>query len=142
MKIKIDLNDGNDNPNFEDCGKICAVTITIPKTKAVAKAALDELVKGATETEKAQNLSSIFSIETKSIIKSVNVNKGAAYVNLDNWVIENLGTATTSCGAFTFITPIEKTLQQFPSVKRVFFAIEGIPRIFTIGCRSANVRKN
>ncbi len=130
MTIKIYLSDGNNNPNFEDCGKVRAVTRTIPKTKAVAKTALDELVKGATEAEKARNLSSIFSGETKSIIKSVNIKKGAAYVNLDDWVIENLGAATTSCGAFTFITPIEKTLMQFPNVKRVFFAIEGSPKDF------------
>lgn len=130
MTIKIYLSDGNNNPNFEDCGKVREVSRTIPKTKAVAKAALNELVKGATEVEKARNLSSIFSAETKSIIKSVNIIKNAAYVNLDDWVIENLGTATTSCGAFTFITPIEKTLMQFPSVKRVFFAIEGVPKVF------------
>ncbi len=127
MIIKIYLSDENDNPNFENCGKVRAVARTIPKTKAVAKAALDELVKGATENEKAQNLSSIFSHETKSIIKSVNIVKGAAYVNLDDWVIENLGTATTSCGAFTFVTPIEKTLMQFRNIKQVFFAIEGKP---------------
>ncbi|HEV8159252.1 MAG TPA: GerMN domain-containing protein [Pyrinomonadaceae bacterium] len=130
MTIKIYLSDGNDNPNFENCGKVRHVMRTIPKTKAVAKAALDELVKGATEAEKAQNLSSIFSVETKSIIKNVNIKKDAAYVNLDDWVIENLGTATTSCGAFTFITPIEKTLMQFSTVKRVFFAIEGKPKDF------------
>ena len=130
LTIKIYLSDGNNNPNFEDCGKVRAVTRTIPKTKAVAKAALDELVKGATETEKARNLSSIFSIETKSIIKSVNIKKNAAYINIDDWVVGNLGTATTSCGAFTFITPIEKTLMQFSTVKRVFFAIEGKPRDF------------
>ncbi len=128
VTIKIYLSDGNDNPDFEDCGKVQSVTRTIPKIKAVAKAALDELVKGATEAEKARNLSSIFSPETKSIIKSVNIKKGAAYVNLDDWVIENLGTATTSCGAFTFVTPIEKTLMQFPTIKRVFFAIEGSPK--------------
>ena len=128
--IKIYLSDANDNPNFEDCGKVRAVTRKIQKTKAVAKAALDELVKGATEAEKARNLSSIFSLETKSIIKSVNIKKGTAYVNLDDWIIENLGAATTSCGAFTFVTPIEKTLRQFPAVKRIFFAIEGSPKDF------------
>ena len=52
MTIKIYLSDGNDNPNFENCGKVRHVMRTIPKTKAVAKAALDELVKGATEAEK------------------------------------------------------------------------------------------
>lgn len=127
MTVKIFLSDENDNPNFEDCGKVRAVERIIPKTKMVAKAALDELVKGATEAEKKQNLISIFSAETASIIKKVNIKKGTAYVNLDEWVIKNLGTATTSCGSFMFVTPIEKTLMQFPTVKRVFFAIEGKP---------------
>lgn len=128
MTIKIYLSDTNNNPDFEDCGKVKAVTRTIPKTKAVAQAALEELFKGATKAEEAQGLHSIFSDETKSILKSVKVKKGAAYVNLKDWVIQNLGTATSSCGAFTFVTPIEKTLQQFPTIKKVFFAIEGSPK--------------
>jgi spore germination protein GerM len=126
--VKIYLSDTNNNPGFEDCGKVRAVNRTIPKTKTVAKTALEELFKGATKAEKAKGLTSIFSQKTSSILKSVNIKNGAAYVNLKNWVIQNLGTATTSCGAFTFVTPIEKTLMQFPSVKKVFFAIEGSPK--------------
>lgn len=128
MTVKIYLSDENDNPDFEDCGKVREVARVIPKTKSVAKAALEELFKGATEAEKSQKLTSIFSAETDSILKSVKVKNGAAYVNLKNWVVENLGTATTSCGAFMFVTPIEKTLKQFPTVKKVFFAIEGSPK--------------
>jgi len=130
VSVKIYLSDENNNPNFEDCGKVRAVRRRIPKTKAVAKAALNELVKGATPEEKAKGLSSIFSAETKSIIIAVKIKKGAAYVNLKDWVVQNLGTATTSCGSWTFITPIEKTLMQFSGVKKVFFAIEGKPADF------------
>jgi len=128
--IKIYLSDTNNNPDFEDCGKVRSVNRMIPKTKTVAKAALEELFKGATKAEEAKGLTSIFSPETSSILKSVNIKNGAAYVNLKNWVVQNLGTATTSCGAFTFVTPIEKTLMQFPTVKKVFFAIEGSPKDF------------
>ncbi len=126
--VKIYLSDTNNNPNFEDCGKVRAVNRTILKTKTVAKAALEELFKGAAKKEKAKGLTSIFSQETSSILKNVNIKNGAAYVNLKDWVVQNLGTATTSCGAFTFVTPIEKTLMQFPTVKKVFFAIEGSPK--------------
>jgi spore germination protein GerM len=61
--VKIYLSDTNNNPDFEDCGKVRAVNRTIPKTKTVAKAALEELFKGATKAEKAKGLTSIFSQE-------------------------------------------------------------------------------
>src|SRR5688500_2359584 len=91
MTIKVYFSDGENNPNFEDCAKVRAVSRTIPKTKAVAKAALEELFKGPTEAEKKGELSSVFSEETKSILKSVKIKNGAAYVNLDGSVIEKLG---------------------------------------------------
>lgn len=130
MTIKVYFSDGKNNPNFEDCAKVRAVSRTIPKTKAVAKAALEELFKGPTEAEKKDELSSVFSEETKSILKSVKIKNGAAYVNLDGSVIEKLGNATTSCGGAGYDASVEKTLKQFPTIKKIFFAVEGDPAIY------------
>lgn len=127
MTIKIYFNDLRGNPNFEDCGKVRAVKRTIPKTKAVAKAALEELFKGPTEQEKADELDSIFSADTKDILLSVKIKKGAAYVNYKKEVTEKLGNATTSCGGLSYFSSVESTLKQFPTIKKVFFAIEGNP---------------
>lgn len=127
MTIRVYFSDSKNNPDFEDCAKVRAVTRTIPKTKAVAKAALEELFKGPTEAEKNDELSSVFSENTKSILISVKIKNGAAYINLKSEVIEKLGNATTNCGGLGYDAAVEKTLKQFPSIKKIFFAINSNP---------------
>ena len=41
-----------------------------------------------------------------------------------------MGTATTSCGGSGFFSMVENTLKQFPTIKRVFYAVERNPRDF------------
>lgn len=128
ITVKVYFSDLRGNPNYEDCGKVRAVTRRAPKTKAVAKAALRELFKGPTEEEKADGLDSVFSPVTKDILLSIKIRKGAAYVNYKKEIIEKLGSATTSCGGLSHISSVERTLRQFRKIKKVFFAIEGSPK--------------
>ena len=130
MTVKVYFTDSNDNPNMEDCGKVKAVYRKAPKTKGVARAALNELFKGPTKEENEAGLFSWFSKDSKHILKNINIKNGIAYVNLDIWVTENLGNATTSCGSASFFSEIETTLKQFPTVKKVFFAVEKNPSEF------------
>ncbi len=125
MTVKVYFSDGKDNPNFEDCKKVRAVERKVPKTQGVAKAALNELFKGPTEEEKKGELSSFFTNDSKDILKNITIKEGNAYVDLDKWVIQNLGGATTSCGGAGFSAQIESTLKQFPTIKKVFYSIEG-----------------
>lgn len=130
MTIKVYFSDTANLETFENCGKVRAVTRTIPKTKAVARAALEELFKGPTREEEKMGLSSVFHEGTKSILLSLKIKNGAAYVNLDKSVIETLGSATTSCGGAGYDASVEKTLKQFPTVKKIFFAINGDPAMY------------
>ena len=130
MKVKVYFSDSRNNENFADCARVRAVTRTIPKTSAVAKAALEELFKGPTKAEEADELSSFFSEDTKDILISVKIKNGAAYVNLKGKVIEKLGNAATSCGGAGYDASVEKTLKQFPAIKKIFFAIEGDPALY------------
>lgn len=125
MTLKIYFGDSKDNPDFEDCKKVRAVERKVPKTQSVARAALNELFKGPTEEEKKSGLNSWFSEKSKHILKDINIKDGNAYVDLDEWVIQNLGGATTSCGGANFSAEIETTLKQFPTIKKVFYSIEG-----------------
>jgi spore germination protein GerM len=127
MKIKLYFTDLRNNDGMEDCAKVRAVTRTVPKTNAVAKAALEELFKGTTKSEQSDELSSIFSEETKAILISIKIKKGAAYINLKKDIIQTLGNATTSCGGLNYSASVEKTLKQFPTIKKIFYAIEGNP---------------
>ncbi len=125
MTIKIYLSNDKLNPNIDDCNKVFPVTRKIPKTTATAKAALAALFKGPTKDEEAKGYSGLTAAETEGILKSVNVKNGAAYVNFTSRVTEQMGNATTSCGGGQYWGMFEKTLTQFPTIKKVYYAIEG-----------------
>ena len=130
MTVKVFFVDTVDNENIDDCDKVRAVERTIPKTLGVAKAALNELFKGPTEKERENGLSSLFSEKSAGILRSIKVKDGAAYVNFKDWVIPNFGVATTSCGSAAFFAEVENTLKQFPTIKKIFYAIEKDPMEF------------
>lgn len=129
MSLKVYFLNEKFDPNLEDCRKVHAVERKIPKTKAVAKTALEELFKGVTKEESAKGYVSFTPEETKNILKSIKIKNNSAYINFNKIVYEQLGTATTSCGG-GFFSSIEQTLFQFPNIKKVFYAIEGSPRDF------------
>ena len=122
-----------------DCTKAFPTTRTIAKTTAPARAALDELFKSVTEEEKAKGFWSFDRDSTTGIVKSLNVKNGAAYLNFTKRAVETLGNATTSCGG-GFWPMVEKTLTQFPSTKRVYYAVEGNTKDFCEWFRSASAR--
>lgn len=113
----------------QDCGRVFAVTRTVPKTSAVARAALGELFRGPTPEELSQGYRSWFSEETRSILRSVKVIQETAYVDLRD-IRRLLPGATSSCGSAEFFAQVETTLKQFPTIKRVIFAIDGKTRTF------------
>ena len=123
MTIKLFFHPDKLDPQWEDCRKVVAVKRTIPKTAAVATAALNELLKGPTAAE-AKEYSGFGPPETNGILKSVKVKNGAAYVNFSKVVYEQMGSASTSCGG-GFFSMVEATLMQFPTIKNVYYAIEG-----------------
>jgi len=124
MDVKVFFHNEKLNPNMDDCRKVFPTERTIPKTAGVARAALDELFKGTTETERAKEFWSYSPEETKDIIKGLKIKKGVAYLNFKKIVFEKLGNSTTSCGG-GFYPSIEKTLTQFPTIKKVIYAVEG-----------------
>ncbi len=125
MTIKIFLSNDRLNPNIDDCNKVFPVNRTIPKTTATAKAALMELFKGATKDEETNGYSGMPTSETEGILKSINVKNGAAYVNFTERLLTQMGTATTSCGSGQYFGAIEETLTQFPTIKKVYYAVNG-----------------
>lgn len=123
--IKVYFSNEKLNPNIDDCNKVYPVTRKIPKTTAIAKAALEEMFKGVTKEEEAKGYGSIPTAESNGVLKSINVKNGAAYVNFTKLILEQMGNATTSCGGGQYFGMIEKTLTQFPTIKKVYYAVEG-----------------
>lgn len=142
QKITLRIFFNNSSRNQEsDCRKVYPVNRQVTKTTAVAKAALNELFAGPTTAEKAEGYSSFFSSATKNILKSVKVEEETAYVNLTD-IRPIIPNASTSCGSAQFLAEVETTLKQFPTIKKVIFAINGEPQPFydwiQIGCSPQN----
>ena len=123
--IKVYFSNEKLNPNLDDCNKVYPVTRKIPKTTATAMAALTELFKGATKDEEAKGYSGMPTAETNGILKSIRVKNGAAYVNFTARLLDQMGTATTSCGSGQYFGMIESTLTQFATIKKIYYAVEG-----------------
>lgn len=123
MTIKVYFHPDKTDPEWDDCQKVAPVKRTIPKTASVATAALNELLKGPTAAE-AKEYSGFAPPETNGILRSVRVKNGAAFVNFTKAVYQQMGNATTSCGG-GFFSMVEATLMQFPTIKKVYYAVEG-----------------
>jgi spore germination protein GerM len=124
MTIKVFFHNEKFNPNQIDCTKVFPTPRTIPKTKAVARAALEELLKGVTPEEEKSEFGSFPPENTRGIVQNLNVKGGVAYVNFNKTVYEKLRNTTSSCGS-GFYSTIDATLMQFPTIKKVVYAIEG-----------------
>jgi spore germination protein GerM len=129
MKIKLFFHNIKKDPEVLDCRKVFEVERTIPKTIAVATAALNELFKGVNADEKEKGFYTFSAAETKGILKRVGIKNKIAYVNFNAVILQQLGNATTSCGSGYFAS-IDETLKQFPTVEKVLYAVEGDPAVF------------
>jgi len=112
-----------------DCTAVFPVERSVPKTRAIATAALQELFRGPTQREREAGYRSFFSSETTGLLRRLRVAAGHAYLDLHD-MRAALSNATSSCGAAELRSQIERTLLQFPSITRVIYAIEGDPRAF------------
>jgi spore germination protein GerM len=131
ITIKVYYANEKRNPNAEPCGLVFPVYRRIPRTDAVARAALEQLFAGPTEKEKAEGYYSWFSPKTKSVLKSIVIKNKMAYVNFKPDAFAILpGGVSTSCGSDQFLSEMEKTLRQFPSIKKIFYAVDGNPAEF------------
>lgn len=129
MKINVYFHNEKLNPGQTDCRKVFPTERVIPKTKGVAVAALNEYLKGANADEKQREFWSLDPDSTNGVLNSLKIKNGSAYVNFNKSVYDKLGVATTSCGG-GFFSGLEATLMQFPTIKKVFYAIEKSPADF------------
>jgi spore germination protein GerM len=125
---------------LEGTSSCSAVEVTprqVAETEAVATAALNELFAGPTEAEEQRGLSSMFSADTKDLLRHVHVADGTAYLDLNRSLLD-IDAASTSCGGTVLMAQIEHTLEQFTTVDGVRYAVEGEPRTYyeflQIGC--------
>lgn len=119
MIVKVYFNNSNLDPEFS-CNKVFPVERKIIKTQAVARAALEELLKGPTEEEKNQGF--LTSLNNGVKIQSINIKNGTAYVDFDEQLEFQVG---GSCRVSAIRAQISETLKQFANVKNVVISING-----------------
>ena len=106
--------------------KIGVATRLIPATKAVASAAIRELLSGPTPEETRYGLGS--TIPTGTDLRGLTVHGGTATVDLSDEYDSGGGVLSMTMR----LAQVVYTLTQFPTVERVLFRIEGVP-VTTLG---------
>ncbi|HPN96495.1 MAG TPA: Gmad2 immunoglobulin-like domain-containing protein [Candidatus Moranbacteria bacterium] len=119
MTVKVFFeNEKDSNPDV--CSKVYPFTRRIPKTKAVARAAMDELLLGPTAEERKEGYFS--SINQGVKIKSLGLENGVAKVDFDKTFTVGMG---GTCRVEAVSGEINSTLKQFPTIKEVIIMAEG-----------------
>jgi len=117
IKVKVYLNNDRMDPEFS-CNKVFPVEREIIKTEAVARAALEELLKGASEKEEAEGFFSNINPGVK--IQKLTIENGVAKVDFDEQLEFQVG---GSCWVAAIRAEITQTLKQFPNVQNVIISI-------------------
>lgn len=124
MAVKVYFGNENTMDAFGegDCSAVESLRRIVPKTEGVARAALEELLKGPTQGE--VGLGYYTSIPSESGVKLIDltIENGAAIASF-NEALEN-GVAG-SCRVTHIRAQIESTLKQFPTVQNVVISIDG-----------------
>lgn len=112
-----------------DCTSVYPVKRDVPVSPRVATTALNLLFRGPTADERQAGYYSVFSDQTADLLIDLKIVRGTAFVNLAD-LRDRLTVASSSCGMAEFQSEITRTLLQYPSIRRVIFAIEGDARAF------------
>jgi hypothetical protein len=122
MEVSVFFNNNNLDPQVS-CNKVFEVKRTIPKTGAIARAAIEELLKGPTQQEIKSgyytNINSGVKLNNISIQKT---NPPSALVDFDEQLQFQVG---GSCKVGAIRAQITQTLKQFPSIEDVIISING-----------------
>jgi len=118
-KIKVFFSNDKLDPEVT-CNLVFPAEREVIKTPAIARAALTELLSGATPSEKEAGF--ISSINPGVKIQSLTIENGAAKVDFDEQLEAQIG---GSCKVAAIRAQITETLKQFPSVKSVIISING-----------------
>ncbi len=118
INIKVYFNNNIMDPQIS-CNKVFAVEREIPKTAAVAEAALNELLKGPADAEKTAGF--FTSIPVGSKLNSISIVNGEARADFNEATESGGG----SCSMAARTAQISETLMQFPTITSVKLSIDG-----------------
>ncbi|MBU4284637.1 GerMN domain-containing protein [Patescibacteria group bacterium] len=119
MKVGVYFNNSRMDPEVS-CNKVFPVERMVPKTQAIARVAIEELLKGPTETEKSQDF--FTSINSGVKIQGLVIEEGVAKIDFDEQIEFQVG---GSCKVSAIRSQIIETLKQFSTVESVIISVNG-----------------
>ena len=120
MTVNVYFINQDQDPQRLDCSRVDAVSRKVPKSVAAARAALEMLLAGPTESEKQAGFITV--INSGVTVASLSIQDGVARVTFSRELQEGVG---GSCRVTTIRSQVEQTLMQFPSVTSVRLSVEG-----------------
>ncbi len=119
VNVKAYFNNNKLDPDIS-CNKVFSVERAIPKTAAIARAALEELLKGPTVFEQKSGF--LTNINPGVKIQKLSIEGETAKVDFDEQLEFQVG---GSCRVSAIRSQITETLKQFSAVKEVIISING-----------------
>lgn len=119
LTLKSYFNNSKKDPS-NSCDKVFAVSRSVPKTQAVARAALGELLKGVMPSEKDAGFAT--QINRGVEINKLTIENGVAKVDFSEELDSNVA---GSCRVLAIRAQIEETLKQFSTVSKVEITVNG-----------------
>ncbi len=119
VQVKIYFNNNSVEPQYA-CQEVLPVDRGVDETKAVARAALEELLKGPTNQEILEGFFTSINPDVK--IQKLTIENGVAKVDFDGNLEKNVG---GSCRVAAIRNQITQTLLQFKTIKSVIISING-----------------
>ncbi|MGH2690477.1 MAG: GerMN domain-containing protein [Actinomycetota bacterium] len=110
--------------NFQEEKDAVAVPRVVPKTKAVLRSALEELLKGPTEAERNAGLTSSFSGETADFLTRVSVTDGVATIDFSKR-LGAMSNISTSSASQMLLLSVDLTVKRFKGIDRAIYRLEG-----------------
>jgi len=121
MTIQVFMGSSQLDPDSIYCEKSYPITRVIPKTKAVAEAAITELLKGISMEEEDKG-GYFTSLNAGIKMQKLSITNGTAYIDFNQALQDKVG---GSCLTSRIRSQITQTLKQFPSIKNVVISIDG-----------------
>ncbi|MDO8571583.1 MAG: GerMN domain-containing protein [bacterium] len=103
-----------------ECKKVVSIPREVTRTPAVARAAIEALLKGPTDIEKTDGYTT--SINPETSLRSLRIENETAFADFSKELGANVA---GSCRVMAIRSQISETLKQFPSIRSVTISIEG-----------------
>jgi spore germination protein GerM len=114
-------------------GIACARVVARPRalqSPPLLRGALRALVAGPTAAERRAGFGGWFTSRTRATLRSVRIQDGVAHVDFHGALRQLVPGASSSCGSALLLSQLDRTVTQFPRIRRAIYSFDGNVRPF------------